>query len=348
MKKPKISAVVLTHHGRDNLKECFDTLKAQTYENLSLYFFDQASTDGSFEFVKKNFPSVASTQFKENTGFAKGNNDGIKKALDEGADFCLVINDDIKADSKMVEELLSSYETAHNIHNKVGMIQPTILLYDKPKKINTIGNAIHYLGFGYCKDFLKPYKKFTKDIEAAFVSGAAILISKEYFETVGGFDEDFFMYNEDQNLSWRGLLQGYTHIVSAKSLMWHKYDFHRRAGKIYHSEKNRLMIVMENYSFKTLFFMTPILLLNELIATIYSPFGGYFTKKIASYWYVITHLPSILRKRKHVQSTRSIDDKAILLQFESELDFEMMKNPLLKKVVNPMYDLYYRFLMKIV
>ena len=130
--------------------------------------------------------------------------------------------------------------------------------------------------------------------------------------------------------------------------MWHKYDFHRRPMKIYHSEKNRLMIVLENYSLKTLLLLSPALLLNELIAVLYSPFGGYFTKKISSYWYVVTHLGTICRKRKHVQSTCTVSDKTILKKFESELQFEMMKNPILTNIINPIYRLYYQLVMKII
>lgn len=343
----KIAIVILTFNGRDNLETCLNSLLKQTYPNLVIYHYDQNSDDGSYEFVKENFPEVLSTKNKVNTGFAGGNNTGIHRAFKDGADFCLLLNDDTEAQPRMVEDLYRTYQNAVKKNTKVGLIQPTILLFDKRKKINSIGNAINYLGFGYCKDFMKTYSLIDEDQEIASASGAGMLISRKYYETVGVLDEDFFMYNEDQNYSWRGLMQGFTHYVSAKSILYHKYDFHRRPFKIYHSEKNRLMILLENYSLKTLLLISPILLLNELFALAYSPFGGYFTKKLSSYWYVMTHMGHIFRKRKTVQSVRTAPDREIIKKFEPDLEFDVMNNTIFKHIVNPLYRGYYRLLMRI-
>jgi GT2 family glycosyltransferase len=348
VKRPKIAVIVLTYNGKDNLKDCFTSLKKQTYPDLALYFFDQNSEDGSYEYMREYFPDVTSTQFPVNSGFAKGNNDGMAKAFSEGADLCLLLNDDTEAEPEMVEELYNSYVRAKKSGKRVGLIQPTILLFDQRNKINTVGNAIHYLGFGYCKDFQKDHPVLKADAEIASASGAALLIPKEYYDTIGGLDEDFFMYNEDQNLSWRGMLKGYTHFVSSRAILYHKYNFHRRPLKVYHSEKNRLMILFQNYSAKTLILILPVLLLNEMIAVLYSPFGGYFRKKMESYRYVLTHLGNIRKNRKKIQSQRSIPDKEILAKFEAELSFEVMKNPLLKYLINPVYRVYYRLLTAIV
>lgn len=348
MKTPKIAIVVLTYNGKNNLKDCFTSLKKQTYSNIALYFFDQRSEDGSYTYMRQHFPEVKSTQFPENSGFAKGNNDGMAIAFAEGASFCLLLNDDTEAEPDMVENVYNSYVQAKKTGKRVGLVQPTILLFDKRDKINSIGNAIHYLGFGYCKDFLKDRSEIDADREIASTSGAAVLVPKEYFETIGGLDEHFFMYNEDQNYAWRGMLQGYTHFVSARSIVYHKYDFHRRPLKIYHSEKNRIMILLQNYSAKTLFLLFPMLLLNEVIAVAYSPFGGYFVKKIASYWYVLTHISLIRQKRREVQQTRTVLDREIMKKFEPELTFEVMKNPLLKYIVNPIYRSYYHLLLKVI
>jgi hypothetical protein len=339
--------IVLTYNGKDNLKICLDSLRKQTYRNRSLYYYDQASHDGSHEYVKNNYPEVTCVRFPKNVGYAKGNNEGLKRAFNDGAEVCLVLNDDTESEPDMIEELIASFTRAQKKNRKVGLVQPTILLFDKRTQINTIGNAIHYLGFGFCKDFLKRHPLTKEDQEITSASGAAMLITKEYFESVGRYDEDFFMYNEDQNLSWRGLLKGYTHFVSARSILYHKYDFHRSPLKIYHSEKNRIMILFENYSARTLLFIFPIFFLNEIIAILYAPFGKCFTQKMSSYWYLATHIRQILSKRKKIQSNRTVPDKNVLEKFESELIFEVMKNPLLIYLINPLYHLYYNILLKL-
>lgn len=341
-----VAVIVLTWNGRKHLRRCFDSLQNQTYRNYRLYFYDQASDDGSLEFVRREYPGIVTYQFPTRGGYAEGNNAALKKCFEAGADLCLLINDDTESDTHMIEELVLSYERAGK-SMKVGLVQPTVLLFDRRDSINSEGNAIHYLGFGYCKDFMKAYVARIEDMSIASASGAALLVSKEFYRDVGGFDEDFFMYNEDENYSWRGLLKGYVHMLSARSIVYHKYNFGRHAFKIYHSEKNRLMILLENYSALTLFLLFPMIAFNELIAVAYALISGYILKKLASYQYVLSHAPHILRKRQAIQSTRLVSDKLVMKRFESELLFEEMKNPLLRKIINPIFKAYYWLLLKI-
>ncbi len=340
----RVSVVVLSWNSIHHMEMCMKSLQNQTYQNLKICLYDQASTDGTVEYVKKHFPKVEITVFPENLAYARGNNLAMEKEFNAGADFCILLNDDTESDPDMVTSLIKTYQ---NGGSSIGLVQPVVLLYEDRKIINTIGNAIHYLGFGYCKDYKKQYRPLEKDKQILSASGVALLVSKEYYSFVGSFDEDFFMYMEDENYSWRGLLKGKTHILSSQSLVYHKYSFKRNEHKIYHAEKNRIMIVLENYTLKTLVYMIPILIVNEVIAVTYSIFGGYFRRKMSSYAYILTHLKEIFKKRRIVQKTRIVNDKIILRRFESDLLFEEMKNPLLLYIVNPLYRLYYKLLVVI-
>lgn len=350
MDKYKVAILVLGYNSQDDLDECFSSLSAQTYKNTILYLLDNNSCDNSIGFIRQNFPKVNILDFKENLGYAGANNWGMEKAFSEGVDFCLVINADIKADKKMIENLVATYSQVVNKKDKVGLIQPVILLYDNPKKINTIGNSLNYLGFGFCKDFDKEYSQDLEDQEISSVSGACMLVSKEYYEDVGKFDEDFFMYNEDQNYSWRGLLKGYKHFLSSGAVMYHKYNFSRHGFKIYHSEKNRLMMLLENYELKTLFLLIPVLILNEFVFSGYTILQGWFFKKVKSYFYVLGHLGDILKKRKLIQKSRKKQDKEIISNFEYSVDFGAIsdsgfKTFIIKGIVNPLYALGYKILL---
>lgn len=346
--KPTVGVIVLTYNGKQNLKPCFSSLINQTYPRIRVYHFDQASTDGSHQFVRKHFPSVTATRLNENVGFAQGNNIGMKRAFADGADVCLLINDDTVAKPTMVEELIRTYLSMSELKENIGLVQPVILLHDQPQKINSIGNAIHYLGFGYCNNLGETYHHIEHDMPIASASGAAMLVSKKYHADIGGLDEDFFMYNEDQNYSWRGLLKGYDHVLSSRAILYHKYNFRRNPSKIYHSEKNRLMMLLENYSRTTLAFLFPLLISNEIAAIAYSLFSGYFVRKISSYWYVFAHVRHIARKRKTIQNTRTISDRKILTLFKPTMEFDEMRHPLVISVLNPIYNLYYRILLRIV
>lgn len=342
--EPRVAVIVLTLNGMQNLDVCLSSLLRQTYSNYSIFFHDQASVDGSFDYVKKHFLSVKAFRFDKNIGYAKGNNIAMKNAFAGGADFCLLINDDTESEPDLLAELVSTYTRASR-KSKTGLIQPTILLFEERDKVNTIGNAIHYLGYGYCKDLRKPYVKRSSDRPISSASGAALLVSKKYYEDIGGFDEDFFMYNEDQNYSWKGLLRGYTHFVSTKAVLYHKYSFRRNKNKIFNSEKNRIMIVWENYAVPTLFLLFPVFFFGEVVSLGYSLASGYFVDKIRSYGYLIFHLGDVRKARKIVQKKRIVSDKEVIKQFESELVFEELKHPVLTYIVNPIFKAYYSLLM---
>lgn len=340
----KVFVLILGYNDLKNLNECLNLLLDQDYKNYEIWFADNNSKDGSVEFVIEKFPTVKSFQFNENNGYAGGNNDLIKKAFKAGADFCLVLNADIKVDKGLISNLVDSYKK-NSKKNKVGLIQPAVMLYDQPNKINTIGNVIHYLGFGYCGNYLTE-KIPRKDKEIISVSGAAMLVSRDYYENVGLFDEDFFMYNEDQDYSWRGLMLGYKHYLSVKGIIWHKYSFSKNKNKMYHSEKNRLMMIFKNYNKKILFKLMPIIILNEILMIFYSLITGWFLLKMKSYIYLLKNKDNIKNKKLIIQSKRVVGDEKIIKNFESRLDFEVMNNPIIKAIVNPVYSFYYKILFR--
>jgi len=338
----KVIVLILGYKAIDYLDECISSLLNQTYKNFEIWFGDNNSNDGSVEYLNKNFPKVKSFQFKKNSGYAGGNNKLIRKAFNEGADFCLVLNADTKSDKYLILNLVNSYKKISK-KNKVGLIQPAVMLYDQPKKINTIGNVIHYLGFGYCGSYLTDSIP-KKDKEIISVSGTTMFISKDYYKNVGLFDESFFMYNEDQDYSWRGLIQGYKHFLSVEGRVWHKYSFSKNKNKMYHSEKNRLMMIFENYERKTLFRLLPIIILNEFLMMFYSLFTGWFLQKIRSYFFLFKHRENIKNKRKNKQTNRIIGDKEIIEKFESKLEFEVMNNSIIKYIINPVYELFFNLM----
>ena len=270
--KSKVIVLILGYNDLNNLKECLDSVEDQDYSNFEVYFADNNSRDGSVEFVKKNYPKVRTFQFETNSGYTGGNNILLDKAFKNGAEFCLVMNADVVVDRKMISGLVNTYQKESK-NNKVGLVQPVIMLYDKPDRINTIGNEIHYMGFGYCGNYLS--KQIPKtDKRVISVSGTAMLISKNYYKDIVGFDESFFMYNEDQNYSWRGLMRDYKHFLSVRAKLWHKYSFSKNKNKLYYSEKNRLMMVLKNYNLKTLVLMIPSILVTEVFTL------GYFFLKV--------------------------------------------------------------------
>jgi GT2 family glycosyltransferase len=127
---------------------------------------------------------------KENGGYARSYNILMHAYFKKGFDFCLLINIDTKADPRLVSSLVETYQSKKKEGIKVGLIQPIITLMKDPTKLNTMGNAVHISGIGYCPDLGKPLNIAPhRDVSISSVSGCCMFVSKDYFERVGGFDE---------------------------------------------------------------------------------------------------------------------------------------------------------------
>ncbi len=349
MKDPKVAVLVLCTNEKKYLKGVIHSLLLQTYKNLLIYILDNNSTDGSWKEVQNaKFKAqnqnlkLKTIQFKKNCGYAKGNNIGLKKAFGEGADFCLVLNCDTILKKNTIEEMVKSYQDKKENKIRTGLIQPVILLAKDRKKVNSVGNVVHFLGFGYCQDYLKRYKPFKKDREIISVSGAAMLISKKYYEEIGGFDETFFMTSEDEDLSLRGFLAGYQHFLAKNAVIYHYYHFGRYKLNRYQEEKNRLKIILKNYSLKLILLLLPIFLANEIGIVFYSIFEGWFLLKLKSYFVVLHNLKNIIKNRRKIQADKVISDKFIFSKFKKTIHFKPVDNFLIRNLANPLYWFYYQ------
>jgi GT2 family glycosyltransferase len=145
---------------------------------------------------------------------------------------------------------------------------------------------------------MKKYSSIKADNEILSVSGSGMLIPKELYEDIDAFDEDFFMYNEDQDLSIRSFLSGYKNFLSSQSIMYHNYTFLKNKNKWFYSERNRLLILLKNYPAKLLLLLTIPFLITEMFVLAYSLFTGWFFQKIFSYIDVAIKIIQGYKKRK--------------------------------------------------
>jgi GT2 family glycosyltransferase len=339
---PRVAVLVCCRNQREFLAECFESLRRQDYPRFQTYLLDNDSEDGSADFVEQAFPECTVLRLGGNLGFATANNRGLERAFADGADLCLLLNSDTVADPRMIAALVASHENSVASGEKTGLVQATVLLFAQPGRINTTGNALHYLGYGFCRDYLRPHEPGAGDRRILSASGAAVLVSRRYYEAVGGFDDAFFIYNEDQNLSWRGLLLGFVHRVSDEALVFHKYTFREHGFKMYHSEKNRLTMLLENYEARTLLVLAPMLVANEAMLLAHAALRGWLGAKLRSYAHVLRDLGRIRRRRRIIQQGRTIRDACLFPQMDAALDFPGYPGFIVTRVVSPLMRAYHR------
>lgn len=343
----KINILILNYNQKKFIDSCILSIRNQAYkrEMIGVIFIDNNSTDGSAEYVKKKYSDIKVIENNSNPGYGVSYNNVLKKIFADGEELALLINVDIELDSNCINDLVGFYSQKKLIDSRVGLIQPTILLKDNPNLINTNGNIIHYLGFGHCGNYRKKYQSdnlYEKEIIS--VSGACMLISKQYFEDVDGFNDLFFLYSEDEDISWRGLIVGYKHYLVGYSKAYHAYDFSRNKGKMYNEEKNRLIILLTNYSIKSLIILFPIFVFTEILISFYLFINKMLYEKFSSYKFIVNNASSILKKRKYIQKRRCVNDKFIIENFSWDINFQPINNPLTRFVINPIFYFYYLIL----
>ena len=329
----KVTAIIVNWNDKDVIVECIQSLLDQNRNEIDIIISDNGSKDGSVEFLRKRFPSIKIIENGKNLGFGSAVNRGLSIAK---GDYLLFLNSDLKLESKCAGELANLLET----DSSVGGAIPKILHVDQQNKINSLGVLINYTGIAYPNLLNKKDPGLIEPFESA--CGGIFMLKKEVFETVGGFDEDLFLYHEDHDLSWRIRLAGWRLKVTPQAIMHHHYKFNKGTLKYYFSEKNRLYILLKNMDTKTLALISPALIIVEFCQCFHAVFHKWFLLKMKSYIEIIVLLPRILTKRKKQKKLRKVSDKEITRIHQGTLAISGIDNPLLTHILSPALNAYWK------
>ena len=346
MKKtePKIAVLILGYNDERNLKESIGTALKQTYKNYEVIYIDNASKDASLKIVEKEFPNVRKILHEKNLGYAGAYALALEDIFNENFDAAVLLNSDVIVDKDWLKELALSAFT----DEKIAIAQPKIFLSGENAKLaNTFGNKINYLGFGFCGHYMKPDNAdFQKDMEITAASGASLLIKKEAYKKIGNIDKNFFAYLEDQDLSWRAIMQGYKIVLSAKSIMWHKYEYkknQRNNWKFFTLERNRLYFLFKNYPAKMLLLLAPMFFVMELGVFADSLTKGYFLDKIRAYGSFFSNFRQIWLDRQKALQGLKLTNSELFTRLNPTIEFEEIDSPALR-IANKMLSGYYKII----
>ncbi len=308
--------VIVNWNGYRYLKDCFDSLRSQTYKNFRIIFVDNGSSDNSVEFVRKNYPGTEIIELEKNTGFCFGYNTGMEKALeDENIKFVIVLNNDTKLDEKYIEELAGCAEK----HADAGSVQPKIVNFFEPEKIDCAGIYIARDGTARNRGYGRDEKEYNQEMKIFGANGTASLFTREAllktrYQKGEYFDNSHFAFYEDVDLAWRIKSAGFASYYCPHALVHHVHS--GTAGKAsimkaYYLHRNYFFTVIKNYPagrlLKTLFWR--FLGYGQLVLNIFrkkkreSEFTkGYGKSQVAltifkAWGSVIWNIPSLIRKR---------------------------------------------------
>ncbi|OJI06309.1 hypothetical protein BK004_04050 [bacterium CG10_46_32] len=338
--KNNLAIIIVTYNGSTWIKKCLASVfrNDPTQGGYDVILIDNASHDGTADIVEKEFPPVAVIRSSKNLGFVGGNNLGIKEALRHQYEYILMLNQDTEVVSDFFSEIIKVAVLDH-----VGIVQGMLVLGDERSLTNNAGNALHYLGFGFVKQYGEPVERWAsrEPFEIGYASGAALLVKREVLEHIGVLDEKFFMYHEDLDLCWRAKLAGYRVMLAPKAIVYHYYEFNRNKEMFYWTERNRWAVLLQNYSAKSLILLSPMLAATELMMLVYSVMSGWLGKKLKSYVWILAHLPQIFAQHRRVQLSRTVSDKRIFKTMDATFTMAGINNPIITRVLNSLFTVYF-------
>lgn len=323
--QPLVSIVIVNHNGKELLRKCLASVLTTDYPNFEIILVDNASADGSVELIERLLgsfrPRIRIVKNPENLGHAEGCNIGARVArgkylvfLDSDTeirdqnrftDFPYSMKDWLKALVKVMED-----------DESIGLAQAKMVLARNHHLLDNTGIALDALGTWHTTYGLEEdrYKKVFEILAA--VSGGCI-IRREIFHEAGGFDPDYFIYDDDTDLSLRARLLGYKIVFVPSAIIIHHGEPTRPLSpeKLYHSAKNRICTMLKNYELRNLWWR--VLALN--FVTFMVSIGFFvFNSSIRAQavmkglFYPLKNFKTIWKKRLETQIKRRIRDAVLI------------------------------------
>ena len=214
---PTVSVVVPNWNGIDSLGACLDSLLAQTLA-ARIIVVENGSRDGSLEFLRQHYPNVEVIVHQKNKGFAGGVNAGIRKSIADGNSYVALFNNDAVADKDWLKNLVQALETNAN----AGIATCKFMSMDK-KHLDSTGDQYTVWGLPYPRGRGETgLDTYDDDVAIFAASGGASLYRVSMLEQIGLFDEDFFAYYEDVDLSFRAQLAGWKVRYVPEAVAYHQ------------------------------------------------------------------------------------------------------------------------------
>jgi len=339
-----VAVLIVCFNGREHLEECLTSVLASEDGDLVLHvvMVDNASCDGSREFVRERFPRVELIESASNLGFAGGNNLGWETIRQRHPDvrFLVLLNQDTRVASGWLRPLV---EFIHR-HPRVGAVQSKLMLHADPTRINTLGNRSHFLGFGFMTGYGEVDSASSNEaVPITYASGAAVMFRAELLDRVGLFDDVFFAYLEDAEICWKLRQIGYETFLMPQSVVYHKYAPSAPFRHYYRLERNRYLLLFTYYKLCTLLLLAPALALMEAGQWLFSLRHGLLRERgrVLLYFLRPVNLRHLWHARTAAQARRRISDRKFLRDFSGQLQFEAIDNPLLRYIGNPLLGAYW-------
>ena len=243
--RPRVAVVILNTNRRDDTLACLESLTRANYADSFTIVLDNASTDGSAAAIGAAYPDVVVVPLTENRGYAGNNNVGIALALERGADWVLVLNEDTVLAPSCLDAMVAA-----GVDASVGIVGPLVYHHDEPTVLQSAGGRLgpwwESIHIGANESDAGQYAG-VRDVE--WVTGCAIMVRRDVIDRLGAIDERFFYYWEETEWCVRARRAGWRIVVASDARLWHKgvrRDYHPSPSVSYYNTRNRFMLLSKH------------------------------------------------------------------------------------------------------
>jgi GT2 family glycosyltransferase len=244
-----VSIVILNWNNPQDTIECLHSVLSLNYPNFSTLVVDNGSTDDSVSKIKDNYPDIEIIETNKNLGYAEGNNIGIRHAIQSGADYILVLNNDTIVETNMLMELVRVAESRLD----AGMIGPTIYCTNPNDKLFAAGSFVLWrqgdLDHRGMFELPGSYVYGNNPELVDFIVGCGVLIPRSVVEKIGLLESKYYLNFEDVEWGVRANRYGYKVFYAPKAIMWHKVSAtlgQASPANTYYMTRNALLFFWEN------------------------------------------------------------------------------------------------------
>ncbi len=300
----KVAVVILNWNGKDFLSRFLPSVLKHTSSEYSIVIADNASTDGSVDLLKRDFPSVRLIQNEENGGFARGYNQALKLV---DAEYYILLNSDVEVGPGWIDPVIRIMNT----DDTIGAAQPKIRSYDNREYFEYAGAAggfIDKFGYPFCRGRIlgsveKDVDQYNDPCEIFWATGACMFVRAKLYHELGGMDEDFFAHMEEIDLCWRMKNRGHKIMYVPDSVIYHVGAgtlSRSNPQKTYLNFRNNMYLLFKNHA--SSFFLLKIfmrMLLDGIAAVkfLFSDGPGHWWAVARAHFSFYGNFGKVLRKR---------------------------------------------------
>jgi GT2 family glycosyltransferase len=308
-----VSIIIVNYNGRQYLHDCLASIRQSDAAEAEIIVVDNGSIDGSLEDAQRSFPEISIIRMGRNSGFAEANDVGARSAR---CDYLVFLNNDTIVTHNWLSPLLITLTTDQTI----GVVGSKLLFMDARDRIMSAGLTMLFNGTGYDRGFMERDEgQYDWPGARGAVCGAVMMVRRDEFLSVGGFDADYFLYAEDLDLCWRYWLFGYTVQYVPSSVVYHAFggtagpDRHTPL-RVFYRVRNGCRNIIKNYELLSI----PVPMTFNAVFHLAQSAFFLATCRWKSAWAVvkaygdcIRTVRSILYARRAVQSRRVIRDREL-------------------------------------